>query len=45
MGDTLLGVLRKDRLALCFNFHCSRDRKALEKSERKAGERRERPGE
>lgn len=48
MGDTLppwLGVLRKDRLALCFNFHCSRDRKALEKSKRKAGERRERPGE
>lgn len=47
MGDTLppwLGVLRKDRLALGFKFHCSRDRKALPKSKRKEGERREKPG-
>lgn len=45
MGDTLppwLGVLRKDRFALWFNFHCSRERKALERSRRKEGRGKER---
>lgn len=40
MGDTLppwLGVLRKDRLASCFNFHCSRDRKAWKRAKGRQG--------